>query len=115
MTSPLLDRGDVITAEHGARAAEFKIKGEMADDDTARALTIVLSTSDPEQKDNNNDVTFGTDQLQKVNGTWPLHADAIAADASRHGLPLKSEGIKVQTTDTTVTRQADKTFGEVKK
>jgi len=90
---PLYERGDVITAEHVGTKTEYTVKGEKVDEATEKALSIVLDTADAEQK-SDDDASFGTDQAQKVDGTWPVHAEAIAHELSRRGMAVKAENVK---------------------
>lgn len=90
---PLCDKGDVITAEHVASKTEFTVKGEKVDAATEKALSIVIDTADAEQK-SDDDTSFGTDQPQKVGGTWPVHGEAIANELTRRGMAVKAENVK---------------------
>jgi hypothetical protein len=90
---PVCNQGDSIVAENLGTRAEYTVKGEKADEPTTKALSIVMDTADPESK-TDDDASFGTEQPQKVDGTWPVNPEAIAPELTRRGLAAKGENVK---------------------
>ncbi len=90
---PVCDSGDSIVAEYLGTRAEYTVKGEMVDEPTRKALSIVMEAADPESK-TDDDGSFGTDQPQKAEGTWPVHPEPIAEELTRRGQTVKGENVK---------------------
>jgi len=90
---PLCNPGDSIVAENLGTKSKYTVKGEVADEPTTKALSIVMDTADPESK-TDDDASFGTDQPQKAEGTWPVHPEPIAQELTRRGLTVKGENVK---------------------
>lgn len=90
---PLCDKGDAMTVEANGTKSDFTIKGEKVDEATAKALSMAIDLSDAEQK-GDDDTCFGTDQPQKVGGTWPVSGEVLAQELTRRGLAVKGEDVK---------------------
>jgi hypothetical protein len=85
--------GTVIIAEKTGPKASFQIDGKPAEAENVEVLDSVISVSDA-TRDNNDDALTGTDQAQKVGGTWPVNSDKLAKDMSSSGLPLTPDELK---------------------
>ena len=90
---PLLEPGTVVTAERKDKTTVYTVKGEAAQPDVAQALKLVLTTSNADER-NNDDQMMGTDKPQKVGGTWAVDSEKAAAFLATLGFPITKENVK---------------------
>jgi len=77
-TKELLPKGTVLVAERGAGGTTFQVDDAPAAADVGRLLKMLINLESDEGI--NDDAVFGTKQRRKVGETWPVNAEAMAAD-----------------------------------
>jgi hypothetical protein len=87
-----LPAGTVVVAERVGTKTEFKVGDAPVSPDVAKVLGMLISMESDQGA--NDDVVFGTKARQKVGDSWPIDANAAAADAAaKAGLKIDPANI----------------------
>jgi hypothetical protein len=89
---PFFDPGTIVLAEDKGGNTAFSVNGTPVAPDDAIALGLVINTYHSGEPTDGE--MFGTDQPQKVGGSWPINADAAVSGARKNGVPVTRDQIK---------------------
>lgn len=88
----LLPLGTVVLAERRGLQTAFEVDGKAAEEVLARTLATLIFLDDPEQAID--EAIFGTTERKSVGDSWPINADALAADlTNRLRAPTEAKDI----------------------
>ena len=73
----LLPRDTVVTASRVGKKTSFEVNGQAVDPDVTQALELVVSVSNPDLDDTDDDL-FGTRERKRVGDSWDANQAAVA-------------------------------------
>lgn len=88
----IVPKGGVVVAEAGEKDTTFTLKDGELTEEQKNALDVVASL--PRKKASTADDFFGTKEKQEIGATWPVNAEALAADAKSFGMNFDASKTK---------------------